>query len=680
MTHSLRAISILTFLGIIGFLLHPTVLVAAGWLELSDGGATGLYGVTALSDTSVIAVGSSGEVVYSTNGGDTWSSGASGTTEYLKDVEAYSSLSAIATGENGTIIKTTDGGATWSDVSSSETAEDLYGIDMFDSSTGLIAEGVGGVLLTDDGGRSWSWVEARSSVRLYDVHAISEAIFWAVGNSGSILVSADAGATWTNVGTSGDIYRSIMFIDEDEGWIGGHGSVPVLLHTTDGGVTWNDETPSGIDSSDHIKDVQFTDSDNGVLLTADGVIFSTSDGGANWEVVYTVSETLERVMAYDEDNQWAVGRSGGIYRVDGEGPEAPEDLTLESDEDDTSPAFSWSAAEDEWSDIDYYEVNFDGEGYSDVGNVTNYVKLSDVGAGSHSIYVRAIDEHGNVGEAASLTVSLGSEEETGDGSEEGAGSESSDPDTEAPTVGAISQTTALVDNEITLTATYSDNVAVTSCSLYVGGVLSGSMSLSSGVASGTYTFLSTGNKTAYVQCSDDAGNTTTGSSTTIVVSENPAVESADQDSLITLPCNGGEAADHFCKAVYYYGEDGDRHAFPNENVYFTWYDHYDDVITVTPEFMASISLGANVTYHPGTKMVTFQTTHDVYTVSRGGELRYVSSEDVAEDLYGTDWNTQIDDISDAFFGNYTFGDDINDATDYDVDEQRNSVSTVSDNF
>ena len=61
-------------------------------------------------------------------------------------------------------------------------------------------------------------------------------------------------------------------------------------------------------------------------------------------------------------------------------------------------------------------------------------------------------------------------------------------------------------------------------------------------------------------------------------------------------------------------------------------------------------------------------------------LRGITSEDVATDLYGSDWNTKIDDISDAFFGNYSFGDDVDDASDYDVDDALDSVSSLDDNF
>ncbi len=164
------------------------------------------------------------------------------------------------------------------------------------------------------------------------------------------------------------------------------------------------------------------------------------------------------------------------------------------------------------------------------------------------------------------------------------------------------------------------------------------------------------------------------------VIETEEVAEAEPNNLIKMTCEGETEATDPCRAVYFYGSDEKRHAFPNEKVFFTWYEDFDDVIEVTSEFMSNLSLGSNVTYHPGTKMVKFQTVRTVYAVSVLGVLRAIASEDVASDLYGTDWNQQIDDISDAFLGNYDFGEDIDSADDYDVEAEEESVDGLDDNF
>ena len=159
-----------------------------------------------------------------------------------------------------------------------------------------------------------------------------------------------------------------------------------------------------------------------------------------------------------------------------------------------------------------------------------------------------------------------------------------------------------------------------------------------------------------------------------------AAVSVATNSLIKLACVGETKIDDPCRSVYFYASDGKRHAFPNDKVFFTWFDNFDSVKEVSSNFMSSLPLGKNVTYHPGTKMVKFQTVPTVYAVSKQGELRAIASEQIATELYGATWNKQIDDISDAFVGNYTFGLKINQVSEYNVVTEKTSVLGLNENF
>ncbi len=117
-------------------------------------------------------------------------------------------------------------------------------------------------------------------------------------------------------------------------------------------------------------------------------------------------------------------------------------------------------------------------------------------------------------------------------------------------------------------------------------------------------------------------------------------------------------------AVYYVGADGKRYVFPNEKTYKTWYADFSTVQVITDAQLATYAIGGNVTYRPGIKMVKIQTDPKTYAVSKGGVLHWVKSEALATSLYGVTWNQKIDDVSDAFFVNYTVGSDINSASDY----------------
>ncbi len=117
-------------------------------------------------------------------------------------------------------------------------------------------------------------------------------------------------------------------------------------------------------------------------------------------------------------------------------------------------------------------------------------------------------------------------------------------------------------------------------------------------------------------------------------------------------------------AVYYYSTNGKRFVFPTEKTYKTWYADFSSVKTISDADLAAISLGGNVTYRPGVRLVKVTTDPRVYAVSTNGVLRHINSESVAATLYGADWNKKVDDLPDPFFVNYNLGSDINLATDF----------------
>ena len=111
-------------------------------------------------------------------------------------------------------------------------------------------------------------------------------------------------------------------------------------------------------------------------------------------------------------------------------------------------------------------------------------------------------------------------------------------------------------------------------------------------------------------------------------------------------------------AVYYCGVDGKRYVFPNLATHRTWYDDFAGVIEVSDDQLARVQLGGNVTYRPGIRLIKIQTDPKVYAVDAGGTLRWIETEAVAAALYGSNWNQKVDDVSDAFFVNYTVGESI----------------------
>jgi hypothetical protein len=116
--------------------------------------------------------------------------------------------------------------------------------------------------------------------------------------------------------------------------------------------------------------------------------------------------------------------------------------------------------------------------------------------------------------------------------------------------------------------------------------------------------------------------------------------------------------------VYHIGDDGKRYVFPNEKTYFSWYLDFRSVVFITDSELATIPLGGNVTYRPGTKMLKMSSDPKVYAIAEGGVLRPIASEQTAAALYGQDWNKDIDDLPESFFTNYTVGTTISSPSDF----------------
>lgn len=110
--------------------------------------------------------------------------------------------------------------------------------------------------------------------------------------------------------------------------------------------------------------------------------------------------------------------------------------------------------------------------------------------------------------------------------------------------------------------------------------------------------------------------------------------------------------------VYFYGFDGYRHYFPTQPIFHTWYYDFSAVKIVPLEYLVTLRLGENIKVRPGASMVKAVTHPDVYFVGAGSVLHRIPSEAVAEELFGEDWSDKILDIPVVFWGDYSFGEEL----------------------
>ena len=106
---------------------------------------------------------------------------------------------------------------------------------------------------------------------------------WMLSNNGGLLRSTDAGKNWQAVPFQGNVaFRAIAVIGPNV-WVGGQGGA--LYYSPDGGNQWQRQSPSaeGVELTEDITALTFSDAQHGSLNTADGQTWATSDGGHSWQ-------------------------------------------------------------------------------------------------------------------------------------------------------------------------------------------------------------------------------------------------------------------------------------------------------------------------------------------------------------------------------------------------------------
>lgn len=174
-------------------------------------------------------IGSSYEVLKTTNSGLTWSivyDGTSGTNHFFEKIFFLNNDTGFVLGQNG-MIKTTNGGSTWTNVVL-ENNYSLNDISFYDNKTGFL-----------------------SGTYLYK--------------------TTDSGNSWVKLTNSATYFSSIHILDSSTVFFTGSG----VYKTINGGITINEIC----DFSTSLNDVYYTNNDTGYVVGNSGLIYKTVNGG-----------------------------------------------------------------------------------------------------------------------------------------------------------------------------------------------------------------------------------------------------------------------------------------------------------------------------------------------------------------------------------------------------------------
>ena len=248
------------------------------------------YGMSFVNAGEGWICGGGGQILHSANGGVAWTSQVSGTTLDLNTIFFTDSQHGWAAGysnsDHGLVLHTSNGGATWG-ILVQNFNDDFTKIIFTDNQNGCAISSSGIIYRTTDGGTTWTAKYTSPHEGILDIQVRSSGTGIACGTNGAILKTVNSGDAWSplyHTATHGYHIRDLSFPDQHNGWV--LDDAAYLMHTSDDGVSWNDQTP--YPASFTAAAIYFSDPLRGWVVGkwpagGFGQILRTTDGGVHFQ-------------------------------------------------------------------------------------------------------------------------------------------------------------------------------------------------------------------------------------------------------------------------------------------------------------------------------------------------------------------------------------------------------------
>lgn len=119
--------------------------------------------------------------------------------------------------------------------------------------------------------------------------------------------------------------------------------------------------------------------------------------------------------------------------------------------------------------------------------------------------------------------------------------------------------------------------------------------------------------------------------------------------------------------VYMIGADGTRRPFLDSQTFFTYADNFDGVVDVSDDYLSNFTIGSPMLPKAGVVLVKVQSVDKVYALTDEVTLQWINAEDVAVEIYGSNWADYVIDIPVTAWGHFTEGKHIDGPEDLEVD-------------
>lgn len=205
------------------------------WISKSSGTSLQLRGAGFAGGSTFFAVGDNGAAIKSTDNGNTWTTLNSGTTERLLCVAAVDQNVWVGA-RNGLMLFSNNGGTTFTSMSNPAT-DDIKDIQFINGSIGFAGGSNSFFMYTSNGGANWTSRSTGIQVGLNGLHFVNQNEGWIVGGTGTLYSTTNAGLNWTLIATpTTQDLNSIHSFDGVNAWSVGNSGIIISNYSLSTGI------------------------------------------------------------------------------------------------------------------------------------------------------------------------------------------------------------------------------------------------------------------------------------------------------------------------------------------------------------------------------------------------------------------------------------------------------------
>jgi photosystem II stability/assembly factor-like uncharacterized protein len=269
------------------------------------------------NDSRVVVIDNFAQTMHSDNAGATWTAGPGfGASSLFRLRFASPAVGLAVSAIGGLTLLTTDSGATWSRIGGGTIDENVTGMAASPSGSVVLAGSLGRDLLRSaDGGATWTGPSfSLVGARFQKPSFATEQRVIAIRPAGQIALSVDAGQTWS---IAYDRLGQVALTNTTmaSGTVGlVVGDNGLILRSADGGSSWA-EVASG--TTLPLKSVGCLTATVCLAGGFDGALLRSIDGGATWSVArlpVTAAGSQIRTIARFNDTTAVLAVDDGLWR------------------------------------------------------------------------------------------------------------------------------------------------------------------------------------------------------------------------------------------------------------------------------------------------------------------------------------------------------------------------------